>query len=302
MSGKSRVLALAAAVMLLATSQSNAQMRNYGYGPNQDYGFGLAPAPMNSYMPYRPLFFGVAPYGVYAPNSSRSIVGFANDQWNLFSINNLIWGDNYGVNWGTGMINPFVGAYGESPYAAADNSLILPRPVGNPVDSLENQLYAQQIQNGLAANPHVKVVVPTGKREKEAPQAAYTVTGLITRGKLMDASGKVRWPAAAPSDDKFGPTRQAAEAAVKTAVDEYQKNKIASAKSVAEARRALAAYANPALEKLRADSPADAVGLEVFTQSLDQTLAAMGEAPQVRPGVIEVPRVRSTQASAAQPK
>src|SRR5262249_7710238 len=157
--------------------------------------------------------------------------------------------------------NPFVGAYGESPYSAIDNGPMLPRPVLNPADSLANAAYAQQIQNGLAANPHVKVVVPTGKRERGAPQAAYTVSGLLPWNKMIDESGKVRGPAAAPADGKLSSARQAADAAVKAVVDEYQKKRIPTAKLIADARKALAAYTTPALERLNTDSPADAVAL-----------------------------------------
>jgi hypothetical protein len=305
MSGKTGVwvLALASSLALLGAGPAHAQLRNFGSGAYGANGYGMAPAPSNSFMPYGsfspygPTFGGTAPFGAFSPNIGRSFLGYATDNWNLFAINNLVWGDNYGVNWGTGYINPYVGAYGQSPYSMTDATLAQAQYYySSPANALATDpaaiLYAQQVQAAILNNPHVKVILPAATRGASPGQANYSVTGLIARDKLIDASGKVLWPASAPADGRFAAAREAAEADVKAAMAAFQKSGKVPAADVDKARKALAAYSTAALERLRTESPADAVGLEVFTQTLDQTLAALVPPAQVQPGVIEIPRGR----------
>jgi hypothetical protein len=104
---------------------------------------------------------------------------------------------------------------------------------------------------------------------------------LIPREKLMDDAGNVQWPAAMPNDPKLAPAKEAAEAAVKKAVQEYKANGRITVEAAAEARDKVAAFGTPVLERLRAQSPADAAGVELFLQSLDYSLSMMaGTAPR----------------------
>jgi hypothetical protein len=124
-------------------------------------------------------------------------------------------------------------------------------------------------------------VIELGSRalavDRASPEHAEGASVLIPRDKLITDDGHVRWPAAAPSGTDFKASREAADSAVQACVQEFLNSGTVSIRSLVEARNKLALFASPALEKFRSDSPADAIGFEVFLQSLDAALNGLIE-------------------------
>lgn len=288
---KTRLLSLTAALCLLAVGQANAQAPYYGPATYGAPGYiGMGPASFGLYTPGIP-----TPYA-FSPTSG----------WTGYGIDITGWGSGYGTGWGFGYVNPYAGsgyglsAYGESPYslamARAQQSALLA--------SRFNLMNAQTAQAYQAANLYRQQALGIAAemyRQNKLYQPYYGVaTGrpgvarrrgtvaVIPRDRLIDASGKVLWPASTPSGAKLNAARQEADDAIAKVFQEQKENGRASVRSVVAAREKLAAFAGTALERLRADSPADAAGLEVFLYSLDRALVAMANNAATGPGRINV--------------
>ena len=135
--------------------------------------------------------------------------------------------------------------------------------------ALENQRQAE----ALAAQYDVRTKYPTAQ---PAPSPAPP----IPLDELIDPQGKVRWPDAAPVGGDLAARRQQADAAIQAAYQQFQAQGQASVQGVVEARRALYAYGQPALARLRAS---DALRGRVntllpFLNHLDAALGTLGEA------------------------
>lgn len=107
------------------------------------------------------------------------------------------------------------------------------------------------------------------------PQRPIHPHPTIPRGELLADDGRILWPSATPNDPSVAASRQAAEAAVRDAVQESIKYEHATVRKVADARNKLTAFARQALPALKARNAADADGLERFIVELQKTLATL---------------------------
>jgi len=263
------------------------------YGPG--FGNGLyAPGLATGGFGYLPGIFGVAPYGGFGYDGFGSgdgygAIGFGTDITG--------WGTGYGTGWGFGYANPYIGygagggAYGESPY-----SLAIGRAEQDALnESRFNMMNAQAAMAYQAANLYQQEAMNEAVdkyRQAKVLQPRYQVeTGttrfdrrhptiqLIPREKLLDADGRVQWPASTPSGQNLSDARNKVDEAIMRVAQEARERGHASVRSIVAARNALSQFASLALERLRSESPADAAGFQVFLQSLDHVLYTMAESP-----------------------
>jgi hypothetical protein len=314
---KWRLLALAAGTALLSAGPAEAQVGGRGGGQVAGQRGGVAPAgrvhaPFGGYgrrgfygpgfgyglttggFGYVPGIFGVAPYGGFGFDG----IGVAGDFSALgFGTDITGWGSGYGTGWGFGYVNPYIGygagygVYGESPY-----SLAIGRAEQEAMnESRFNMMNAQAAMAYQAANLYQQEAINEAAdryRQAKVLQPRYQVeTGttrfdrrhptiqLIPREKLLDADGRVQWPASTPSGPNLSEARNAVDDAIVKVVQEVKERGHASVRNVVAARDALSNFARLALERLRSESPADAAGFQVFLQSLDHVLYTTAENP-----------------------
>jgi hypothetical protein len=97
----------------------------------------------------------------------------------------------------------------------------------------------------------------------------------IPRAHLMDENGTIRWPSALPNDPSLTQARQAAEAAVRTVVQESKTTGHASIRPVIDAKNQLTAFAEKALPLVKVKNAADADALDAFFSQLGKALDTM---------------------------
>jgi hypothetical protein len=101
---------------------------------------------------------------------------------------------------------------------------------------------------------------------------------------LVDAANRIVWPADAPAEGDLGPKRQVADQATSRVAAEVRAQGTAAMTSVAEARKELVDYGQPALQQLRTTTtPAVSESFHSFLLTLYQSLAqaAQGGAPPI---------------------
>ena len=146
---------------------------------------------------------------------------------------------------------------------------------------LQQQAYNQELQN-------MKIVQEMEQNKynlytqakNNAIKAAHDAASSVPLSSLIDSSGQVRWPEAAPSGGVHGERRKAADAAIQTQYVDYVKNGRSSTIQSNDARQALYAYGQPALDLLRVrrDTRGHAQLLE-FLNSIDAHLQNMAAPP-----------------------
>ena len=137
---------------------------------------------------------------------------------------------------------------------------------------LQNQQMAQQM-----ANDQYNIYSQTkNKALKEARDSAP----VIPLNSLIDTAGSVRWPAVAPSGGVHADRRKAADEAIKAEYTGYVKNGRSSTTDTLDAKQALHAYGQPALDLLRVrkDTRGHTQLLE-FLNALDAALDSMATPP-----------------------
>ena len=136
--------------------------------------------------------------------------------------------------------------------------------------ALENQRQAQ----ALRSQYDVQTKAPTAD-----PAAGSSPTPPIPLGELIDPQGKVLWPEGTPVGGDLAAKRQLADAAIRAAYQEHRSGGQASVQAVVEAKRALYAYGQPALARLRASSVLRSRVSTVlpFLQGLEAALNSLGE-------------------------
>jgi hypothetical protein len=133
--------------------------------------------------------------------------------------------------------------------------------------AIERQRQSQPLQDRYSA----RTGTPTGgNAAPKTPAAGLEID------KLVDRTGKPRWPAGIATDIELATARAAADEAIAAAFREYQSKGSASVASVADAKQKLADYGNPALRRTRARNRARAEGLLSYLETLDSALNTMG--------------------------
>jgi hypothetical protein len=137
---------------------------------------------------------------------------------------------------------------------------------------LQNQMMAQQI-----AQDKFNLY---SKAKNQAMAQARAAAPEIPLGDLIDSSGRVRWPEAAPSMGAHAERRAAADEAIQTVYTDFRQNGRANLAAVVEGKRRLHAYGEPAIRLLAARNDNRArSNLIAFLNALEAALDAMGAGP-----------------------
>ena len=102
---------------------------------------------------------------------------------------------------------------------------------------------------------------------------------LLPREKVLDADGRIQWPADLPRDPDLGSMRQGVDTAFHDVVDDFRKRHRASVRDTVGARDKLYAFGNLVERKLQDDErEAEIPEFQVFLASLDRALVSMASA------------------------
>lgn len=180
------------------------------------------------------------------------------------------WGGGYGFG-GMGFGNPLryqmMDAQINESYAAANmfqqqafNTALQNQMLQNQLAQDRFNLYTQQRNAAIA-------------RAREAlPRIPFDV--------LFDKQGNVNWPPYAPAGTQYGDLRQQANTAIARVFMQYTQTGAAGTASVAEAKRKLQLYGQPALRLLRMrNQEQDRADLVFFLNGLEGAIERMGLPP-----------------------
>lgn len=130
-------------------------------------------------------------------------------------------------------------------------------------------------RRGRPANRRGTPIASTARPSATPPAAATpsrSAAPAIT--SFINAARRVLWPADSPLEGDLGTKRQASDQATLRVIDEYQSQGSAAITTVAEARKELVDYGQPALQYLRTNSsPAIANSFHTFLLALYDSLA-----------------------------
>ena len=146
---------------------------------------------------------------------------------------------------------------------------------------MQQQAMNLELQNQRMAQEMTRDQYNLYSQAKNAAlKAARDEAPTVPLSSLIDSAGQVRWPDVAPSGGIHGERRLAAEATIKGQYTEYVQNGRSSTTQTGDAKQALYAYGQPALDLLRVrrDTKGHAQLLE-FLNALGAALDAMGAPP-----------------------